>query len=211
VPSKVTCFGGLAMGGSEVNEATKRSAVFEFTRANANLRPSGDIAAPKSPRIAGGGEVIGCCSPVSTEMRRIASGAIALNIAATSPGSLAHEVLGMSSPFAPVGLNVRIFHDHIREAALQHHLSGTIVQSYAMAHEIGHVLLRSGSHGRQGVMSRVWTKREYDQMDHGMLVFSDDEAMIMPANLGAPACRQPDRRLPVGRGYSLSTDKGRAR
>jgi hypothetical protein len=103
----------------------------------------------------------------------------------------------MSSPFAPFGLNVRIFDDHIREAALQHDLSDTIVLSYAMAHEIGHVLLRSCSHGQQGIMSPIWTKREYDRMNGDALVFSDDEAMKMSANLRAPVCRLPDRRLPI--------------
>jgi len=104
----------------------------------------------------------------------------------------------MSSPFAPFGLNVRIFDDHIREAALQHDLSGTIVLSYAMAHEIGHVLLRSCSHGQQGIMSPIWTKREYDRMNGDALVFSDDEAMKMSANLRAPVCRLPIRTEIVG-------------
>lgn len=140
--------------------------------------------------------------PSEGEKPQIGGGArrnIALKIVGTSPGSLAHEVLGMSSPLAPFGLNVRIFNDHIREVALQHDLSDTIVLSYAMAHEIGHVLLRSGSHGPQGIMSRIWTKREYDQMDRGILLFSDDEATMVSANLRAPVYRQPDRRLPVGR------------
>ena len=138
--------------------------------------------------------------PRGGEELQIACGArrdIAVKIGGSSPGSLAHTVLGMSSPFAPFGLNVRIFDDHIREAALQHDLSGTIVLSYAMAHEIGHVLLRSCSHGEQGIMSPIWTKREYDRMNGGALVFSDDEAMKMSANFRAPVCRLPDRRFPI--------------
>lgn len=100
---------------------------------------------------------------------------IALKIVDSSPKSLQSGVLGISSPFASFGVSVRVFNDHIREAALRQHLQPPIVLSYVMAHEIGHVLLRRGFHGQSGIMSSVWTKREYEQMAHGALVFSDDE------------------------------------
>jgi hypothetical protein len=100
----------------------------------------------------------------------------------------------MSSPFAAFGLNVRLFDDHIRKAALWHDMPYMTVLPYAMAHEIGHVLLRSGSHSRRGIMSRVWTKYEYERMAHGALGFSDDETKTMSANLLAPVCDKPDHR-----------------
>ena len=113
---------------------------------------------------------------------------IVLKIVASSPMSLKETVLGTSSPFVAFGLNVRVFDDHIREAAFQHHLPHAIVLSYVMAHEIGHVLLRSGLHGRWGIMSSVWRDHEYEQMPLGALVFSNAEAKSMSANLRAPVC-----------------------
>lgn len=113
---------------------------------------------------------------------------IALKIVDASPGSLQEGVLGMSSPFAAFGLNVLLFNDHIRQAAVLHGLSQTMVLSYAMAHEIGHVLLMSGFHGPAGLMSSIWTKHEYQQMAAGTLAFSDEEARTMSANLRAPVC-----------------------
>jgi hypothetical protein len=68
------------------------------------------------------------------------------------------------------------------------------VLSYAMAHEIGHVLLKSGSHGQSGIMTNVWTEHEYEQMVPGALAFADDEARKMSANLFIPPCDKPDRR-----------------
>ena len=68
------------------------------------------------------------------------------------------------------------------------------VLPYAMAHEIGHVLLRNLSHSRWGIMSSAWTKYEYERMAHGALVFSDDETKTMSANLLAPVCDKPDHR-----------------
>ena len=119
---------------------------------------------------------------------------IALGIIDSSPKSLPEDVLGMSSPFAAFGLSIRLFNDHIREAALRHDLPYTIVLSYAMAHEIGHVLLRSGAHGKLGVMSSIWTEHEYWQMAHGVLVFSNAEAKTISANLQVPVCNKPNRR-----------------
>ena len=119
---------------------------------------------------------------------------ITLKIENSSPNSLAQEVLGMSSPFAAFGVSVRVFNDHIREAALRQHLPHSIVLSYVMAHEIGHVLLKSGFHSKCGIMSSVWTKQEYEQMAHAALVFSDDEAKTMLANIGAPLCDTPNHR-----------------
>jgi hypothetical protein len=119
--------------------------------------------------------------PPETEPK-IACGArrhIALKIVASSPRSLPANVLGMSSPFAAFGLSVRLFDDHIREAALREHLPYTTVLPYAMAHEIGHVLLRNGSHSRLGIMSSVWKRHE---------------AKIILANLRAPLCNTPNSR-----------------
>jgi hypothetical protein len=136
-------------------------------------------------------------APPSETEPQMACGArrhIALKIVASSPRSLQEDVLGMSSPFAAFGLSVRLFDDHIRKAALWHDMPYITVLPYAMAHEIGHVLLRSGSHSRWGIMSSVWTKYEYERMAHGALGFSDDETKTMSANLLAPVCDKPDHR-----------------
>lgn len=119
---------------------------------------------------------------------------IAIRIVELSPASFERGVLGMSSPFAAFGLSVRLFDDHIREAALRYGVPHGIVLSYAIAHEIAHVLLRSGSHCQSGIMTSVWTEHEYEQMARGALMFSDDEARKMSANLLAPPCDQPNRR-----------------
>lgn len=118
---------------------------------------------------------------------------IAVKIVESSPKSLPKTVLGMSSPYAESGLNIRVFNDHISEAALGHDLPYTIVLSYAMAHEIGHVLLKNGKHSHCGIMSSIWTGLEYEQMARSGLVFSGDEVKIMSANLRVPVCQKPDR------------------
>jgi hypothetical protein len=113
---------------------------------------------------------------------------IRVEIVRSSPAGLSNGVLGMSSPFARAGVNVRLFSDHIEQGAYRHGRPYSSVLSYAMAHEIGHVLLRSVSHPAAGIMSSVWTAREYSQMDRGPLLFTSDEVKEIISNLGGIGC-----------------------
>jgi hypothetical protein len=109
---------------------------------------------------------------------------IALKITDMSAPGLPETVLGIASPLTPAGLNVRVYTHRIREAALRHNRPYASVLSYAIAHEIGHVLLRSNAHDKWGLMSSVWTEREYAQMaDTGVLFFTGDESKRMLMSL----------------------------
>ena len=119
---------------------------------------------------------------------------IALKIVAASPPGVPETVLGVSSPFTRVGINVRLFNDHIREAASRHNRPYAIVLSYAMAHEIGHVLLRNITHDSRGIMSAVWTEQEYSRMHvDGNMYFPEDEAKSMLSDILRTSCRTSDR------------------
>ncbi len=119
---------------------------------------------------------------------------IVLKITGTSPAGLRETVLGMSSPYATMGINVRLFSDHIWEAATRHNRPYAMVLAYVMAHEIGHVLLRGFGYGHSpsGLMSSVWTGNEYGQMARGQMYFTDHEAEMMLANLRGPMCSMSD-------------------
>jgi hypothetical protein len=114
---------------------------------------------------------------------------IRVKIIGSSPAALNNNVLGMSSPFARAGLNVRLFSDHIQHGADRHGKPYSRVLSYAIAHEIGHVLLRSGGHGVRGIMSGLWTAHEYSEMDRGGgLLFTSAEAKEMASNIAGISC-----------------------
>jgi hypothetical protein len=52
----------------------------------------------------------------------------------------------MAQPLARVGLSVRIFYDHVQYAAEKNNRQDALVLAHVIAHEIGHVLLRSNAH-----------------------------------------------------------------
>jgi hypothetical protein len=54
---------------------------------------------------------------------------------------------------------------------------------YALAHEVGHVLLRSESHGSAGLMRGIWSRADWQCMATVGLWFTMDEASAMRREL----------------------------
>jgi hypothetical protein len=112
---------------------------------------------------------------------------IALEITAAPPG-LNRAVLGIAHPLASTGLNVQVFADHISSAALQNNHSYGSLLAHAIAHEIGHVLLRSDAHETYGIMADVWTNQQYKLMAYSALFFTREQARRMHATLAGKGC-----------------------
>jgi hypothetical protein len=123
---------------------------------------------------------------------------IALDIVAFAPYGLDSRVLGLAQPFTPTGLNVRIFNDRIQTAAARESRAYATVMAHAIAHEIGHVLLRSNQHTHWGLMSNAWTSREYDWMETGGLLFTDEQSRSMLANLRGDGCADVRSKITAG-------------
>jgi len=94
------------------------------------------------------------------------------------------------------GLNIRVFGDHVADAAIRQNRTHGIVLAYAIAHEIGHVLLRSNAHADWGIMSGLWRGQEYERMARGQLRFTRAQTQTMLATLRGEGC-------PVATGRAL--------
>ena len=97
---------------------------------------------------------------------------IHLRILRAGPPGVSKFILGYSNPLAPEGINVTIFGDAVESASIRYQASMSVILGHAIAHEIGHVLLRSGTHSAGGLMSASWTSREYFWMKSRLLRFS---------------------------------------
>jgi hypothetical protein len=114
---------------------------------------------------------------------------IALEILPAAVPGIKKQVLGMAQPLTRTGLNVRIYDDRIREAAARENRTYATVLSHVVAHEIGHVLLRSNTHAAAwGLMSDVWTGHEYDRIGKEALFFTAGESRKMRVTLSGAAC-----------------------
>ena len=121
---------------------------------------------------------------------------IALSIVPAGVPGVHEQLLGMAQPLARAGLNVRIYSSHVRDAASRENTPYALVLAHAIAHEIGHVLLRSNVHAGRGLMSGVWTGREYEWMGKGVLFFTGDESRKMRLTVSGAACSASDVHTP---------------
>ena len=113
---------------------------------------------------------------------------IAVAIIAQAPSSLNQAILGIALPLANKGLNVRVFNDHIRAEAASRNQEHADILGHAIAHEIGHVLLRSSAHDGLGLMAGVWTSREYAWIATGSMFFSADQSKKIRASISGSGC-----------------------
>ena len=65
-----------------------------------------------------------------------------------------------------------------------------VLLGYAIAHELGHLLLGSNSHSPTGLMRADWRTKDLTGIAQGGLVFSDEQAQRMKAKLSTFALRK---------------------
>ena len=97
------------------------------------------------------------------------------------------EMLGRAYPFANVGCQITIFLDHIRIRQAEAGVAVPNLMGHVLAHELGHVLLRSGSgaHTPRGLMSTDWGRAEFQRIEQGALNFSQKQAAVMRSMLAS--------------------------
>ncbi|HCC59317.1 MAG TPA: hypothetical protein DEQ47_19055 [Solibacterales bacterium] len=113
---------------------------------------------------------------------------IALRLLANAPASVPTAVLGFALPFATEGVNVQIYSDHIAKAATSRNVPLPDLLAHAIAHEIGHVLLRSTAHAGNGLMAAVWKEHEYGWLTKGSMFFTTAEAATIRESIEGARC-----------------------
>jgi hypothetical protein len=94
----------------------------------------------------------------------------------------------MALPNAQVGVNAMVFANHVGYAALLHSRPYDAVLACAIAHELGHVLLRSNAHEAYGIMGAVWTRKEYHAINVRAMLFTREHSRRMRTTLRGAGC-----------------------
>lgn len=63
------------------------------------------------------------------------------------------------------------------------HIGLARVLGHVMAHELGHLVLGSNAHSRQGIMCPNWHRDELHLASTGSLLFSEEQALLMQERL----------------------------
>jgi hypothetical protein len=112
-------------------------------------------------------------------------------VARSNPYTLAHqeETLGIT-PMTREGercLQAEIFLDRVRSLAHEGGVSTGVLLGHAIAHEIGHILLRTSGHTSRGLMRARWTREDLCRAAQGGLTFSRTEGQAIRAEARARA------------------------
>ena len=81
------------------------------------------------------------------------------------------------------GVYASVFYQRVTEVAESGRVSTGKVLGYAIAHEIGHLLLGSNSHSMAGLMKARWNDGDLKLLDIGRLHFSTKEGAVMRADV----------------------------
>jgi hypothetical protein len=89
------------------------------------------------------------------------------------------DVLGMATlDEKGVGFYGYAFYDRIQRMSEERRLAPALL-GHVLAHEIGHLLLRSNSHSINGIMSGRWAGEESRRISEGAMLFTPLESKVM--------------------------------
>jgi hypothetical protein len=84
--------------------------------------------------------------------------------------------------WTPQGVGVTyVFYRQLEAQAGQYAVSESLVLACAIAHEIGHLLLRDRPHSVLGLMRASWDREDFQRAGRGQLRFSPEEADLIRA------------------------------
>jgi hypothetical protein len=81
------------------------------------------------------------------------------------------------------GAYTDVSYNSVEELDREWHVGVARVLGHVMAHEIGHLLLGSNAHSRQGIMCPSWHRDELRRASMGALLFSEEQARFMRERL----------------------------
>ena len=93
------------------------------------------------------------------------------------------EQLGVALQTDDRPIAAYVFFDRIERIASEHAVAVEDVLATVIAHEIAHLILRSGAHSAAGLMGARWDRRELIEASQGQLRFSADVQALMRRQL----------------------------
>jgi hypothetical protein len=88
------------------------------------------------------------------------------------------------------GTHATVFYDGLEEVAKGQRRRQRLILGHTLAHEMGHLLLGSTHHSRQGIMRAVLSSNDWHLAGMGWLVFTPRQARLLRAQVGARVTEQ---------------------
>jgi hypothetical protein len=120
---------------------------------------------------------------------RPSSAVLRVWILSRAPSGVAPHALGFSLPCARVGVQVTIYADRVADVSQSGGPTFGRVLGYAIAHELGHMLLRSDVHEAGGLMKAIWSQHDWQRAAVSIVPFSATDVQRIRAF--PPTTRDP--------------------
>ena len=120
-----------------------------------------------------------------------------VQVVAHAPAGLPGQALGFSLPCATTGIQVTIYADRVAKVSEAAAPTFSRVLGYAMAHELGHVLLHSAAHADNGLMKGVWSKSDWQRAAVSMIPFNPAQSRQMIGAIQKPRSTEMARLSPI--------------
>jgi hypothetical protein len=98
--------------------------------------------------------------------------------------SVLRAPLGQSMADHQGGTYASIFMERIQDAAAEANVPRDTVLAYAIAHEVGHLLLGDNAHTPRGVMKGNWDRKDYEAMNQRQFHFIEGQAHQLASRFG---------------------------
>ncbi len=119
---------------------------------------------------------------------------LVLLISRNVPSNYGKGALGIALPGAQIGVSAMVFYDRLELLARTVEIEAGSMLGFAVAHEIGHVLLQNAEHSPLGVMKSPWSKADLQQASARLSEFTASECKAMSQRIGrAIPVQTPER------------------
>jgi hypothetical protein len=120
-----------------------------------------------------------------TEAELSAPGMITLGVewAAKAPVAASPMAQAVAYPLRSSGTRITLYKDRLSSLIQRNPIFAAPVLGHVLAHEIGHVLLRSSQHSSEGLMKSFWCAQEQSDMRRRFLRFTESETAQILHNL----------------------------
>ena len=127
---------------------------------------------------------------------------LVLKIGRDVPSMAYGGALGFAVPFARFGIDVEIIYQRVENEAESMGVAADTLLAYTMAHEIGHVLLRSSAHSASGLMQARCDRNSWRPASFCMMAFLPEQAKQMRQELSR--CKIREQRLSSEPNHALA-------
>jgi hypothetical protein len=111
----------------------------------------------------------GCAQPLD-------SATIKAVVLPHAPSGLPPQALGYALPCANRGVQITIYAARVEIVSRTSLAAFYRVLGHAIAHELGHVLLRSCVHDNSGLMKAIWAKSDWQRAAVAIIPFTPDQS-----------------------------------